>query len=44
MWLLAAVAVLQDGAEWLKSPEEAKAMAGKVGKPILLVTICAPVG
>jgi len=35
--------VLQD-AEWLKTPEDGAKEAAKTGKPILLVTMCAPGG
>lgn len=44
MWLCIILAALQDGTGWLNGPEEAKGPASKAGKPILLATICAPVG
>ncbi|HLG42454.1 MAG TPA: hypothetical protein VI643_03735 [Planctomycetota bacterium] len=35
--------LLQD-AEWLKTPEDGAKEAARTGRPILLVTLCAPGG
>jgi hypothetical protein len=44
MWIAAIAALAAQDGGWLKSPEEAKGPAAKAGRPILLVTICAPPG